>query len=114
MDFFDLLVRGVFLTSRLIELLKMRDIAVIRVSVDLGLIFLGLIVLSTVLNVRRKKGFWLGVAGLGISSFFIRSKVAGGILSLLFMAKFWKSVAILIIALFLIYQGLGDLLMLAA
>jgi len=111
MDLYDILVKGVFLTEKMIEYLKIRESFIFRCSIDLGLIFLGLILLSTILNVKKKKGFWLGIAGLSITSFFVRSKIAGGVISLLFMAKFWKSMLVLIAALFLVYQGIGDLLL---
>jgi len=105
----EILIRGVVLTDVLIRNLMMRNTLPIHASLDFGLATLGLIGLLYLTNLRKRAGFWLGVFGLGATSFVFRSKIAGGLLSLLFLKKFWKTFLILIISLLLIYQGVGDL-----
>ena len=91
--------------------LMMKETLAIHASLDFGLATLGLVGLLYITNLRKRAGFWLGVFGLGATSFFVRSKVAGGLLSLLFLKKFWKVFLLLLISLFLMYQGIGDLVL---
>jgi len=105
----DLLIRGVVLTRLLMDKLMMKETLAIHVSLDFGLATLGLVGLLYITNLRKRAGFWLGVFGLGATSLVMRSKIAGGLLSLLFLKKFWKIFLLLLVSLFLIYQGLGDL-----
>jgi len=77
----DLLIRGVVLTRLLMDKLMMKETLAIHVSLDFGLATLGLVGLLYITNLRKRAGFWLGVFGLGATSFVMRSKIAGGLLS---------------------------------